>query len=443
MAVFLPKGTRDFLPEQMLARQQVIDTIRTVFERHGFDPLETPAFERLETLTGKYGEETDKLMFKIHARGRNAKPGECDLGLRYDLTVPLARVVAMNPQLRMPFKRYQIQPVWRAERNQKGRFREFYQCDVDVMGSTDTLCEAECMAVVTDALGALGFTDYTVKLNDRRILADFAQMAGATDARQELSALIAIDKLDKVGREGVEKELAERGLDPAGLAPLWALEGQLDDGAATLDRLDALLTARGRAGVATLREVMADADAAGVDMPRIQVDPFLARGADYYTGPVFEVHSPTAGVGSLAGGGRYDGLVAAFSGRDVPAVGVSLGLERILVVMEERGMLSARATAADVFVTVFDDACRAASIAAARALRDAGVKTDLFLKQTKLGKQLKHADLMGFPFVVIVGPDEAAKGLLQLKDMRSGTSTTDTVEAIAAVVLEAVGSAKS
>lgn len=422
VSVHLPKGTRDFLPEQMHNRQAVVDKIRAVFERFGFEPLETPAIERIETLTGKYGDETDKLMYRIHKRGENAKPGECDLALRYDLTVPLARVLAMNAALRMPFKRYQIQPVWRAERPQKGRFREFWQCDVDIAGTTSHLADAECLAVADAALQALGFDDpsraYTIRVNDRRILAEFARRAGATNAREELDVLIAIDKLDKVGRAGVEAEVQRRGFDPSGLEALWAAtEAPTGDAEAVLYVLEDQLGETGRAGVATLRKVIEAAAAMGVDPARLRVDPALARGADYYTGPVFEAVVEKPDVGSIAGGGRYDGLVGALSGRDLPAVGVSLGLERILVVMEELDMLPARTTAAAVLVTVLDDSVSTYAASVAARFRAAGVPTELYLGQGSFKSQMKHANKRGYPWVALVGTDEAEAGTVTLKDV--------------------------
>jgi histidyl-tRNA synthetase len=418
MSVHLPKGTRDFLPDAMQARLSVIDTVRRTFESFGFEPIETPAIERIETLAGKYGDETDKLMFKIHKRGADAQPGECDLALRYDLTVPLARVLAMNPDLKLPFKRWQIQPVWRAERPQKGRFREFWQCDVDIAGSRSPLADAECVAVADAALRALRFPAYTIRINDRRILADLARRAGAVGMEQELSVLIALDKLDKVGRPAVEAELAGRGFDPAGLAELWPLVDPATappTDAALLDALDAILGEHGRSGVTTLRAVRDAALAMGVPADRLKVDPSLARGADYYTGPVFEVAGDEPGVGSIAGGGRYDGLVERLSGRDLPAVGVSLGLERILVILEARGLLPPAGPIADVLVTVFDDASAPGAAAVARAFRDAGVRAELFVGEGRTKAQFKYAGRRGFAWIAIVGPDEMAAGTVTLK----------------------------
>jgi len=421
MAVHLPKGTRDFLPRQMSIRTRVIDTLRRVFTRYGFDAVETPAFERIETLTGKYSDENDKLMYRIHKRGKNAKPGDCDLGLRYDLTVPLARLVAMHPELRMPFKRYQIQPVWRADRPQKGRFREFYQCDVDILGTESTLADAECIAVIADALSELGFKKYKVLLNDRRILSDFAQRAGATTTQEEMSVLTAIDKLDKIGAERVRQELTDRGFKAEELDPLWTLMDSEATNEDCLSQLTTMVDKRGKDGVATLREIMENLSNMGIPVSQIRIDPTLARGSDYYTGPVFELHVDEPKVGSLGGGGRYDGLVGSFSGKDIPAVGFSFGLERILVVMEELGMIEATNTAAKIMVTVFSDALRAESSRFANHLRTAGIPTDLYLGTGKFKSQFKYANARGYPFMAVIGPDEMDALKVTIKDLSSGT----------------------
>ncbi len=385
MPVFLPKGTRDLLPELMNKRLEVINTVRGVFSRFGFEPLETPAFERIETLTGKYGDEGEKLIFRILKRGEGGKRGEVDLALRYDLTVPLARVVAMNSGLSLPFKRYQIQPVWRADRPQKGRFREFYQCDVDVVGSTSMTVEAE----VASALATV------------------------------------LDKLDKIGKDGVTRELERAGLSAESVATVWELLAV--QGEESLDYLDERLGPVGREGVAELRQVLAWARDMGVTDDYLLIDPTLARGLDYYTGPVFETVTPVA-VGSISGGGRYNGLVGMFSGREVPAVGVSLGLERIITVMDELGMLDDAARSAEVMVTVFKDSTRSASYAAAKAFRDAGVRATVTLGAPKLKKQFKAANRLGARYVVVIGPDEATEGKLTLKDMESGDQAVVTLE---------------
>ncbi|RME23110.1 MAG: histidine--tRNA ligase [Deltaproteobacteria bacterium] len=403
--VHLAKGMRDLLPHQMIHRQRVISTIQEVFTRYGFEPMETPAMERIETLTGKYGDEGDKLIFKVLKRGAGEARGECDQALRYDLTVPLARVVAMNPGLPMPFKRSQIQPVWRADRPQRGRFREFYQCDVDTVGAPCGLADAECLAVFHDCMVALGFDRFVIRVNDRRLLAALAAAIGAAD--RELAMITAIDKLDKIGREGVNGELRKRDFSEAQIAALWGyLDGDPVPGAEEAEE--------------TLDEVIGLAHALGVSPERIRRDRTLARGLDYYTGPVFETELIGAGMGSVGGGGRYDGLIGMFSGRQIPAVGISLGLERLFVIMEERGMVPPSTTTTRVWVTVFSDETRDASLAAVTALRAAGIPAQISLTAGKLGKQIKAAHKRGVRFVVVIGPDERAADRLLLKDMHSG-----------------------
>ena len=418
MAVHLAKGTRDLLPDQMRNRQIVMGTIQRVFEQFGFEPLQTPAFERLDTLAGKYGAEGERLMFKILARGEDGAAGVPDLGLRYDLTVPLARVVAMNPALRLPFKRWQMAPVWRAERPQRGRFREFYQCDADIAGSDSPLADAECLAVASAALTALGFHNYLIRLNDRRILRAMARAAGASD--RETPVLVAVDKLDKIGRDGVTGELRAAGLDDDAIAALWRILDVPRGHAEALDALEPLLDDEGKAGVATLRDVLALALAHGIPPERITVDPTLARGLDYYTGPVFETEVLEPKIGSISGGGRYDGLVGMFSGRQIPCVGVSLGLERIITVMEETGMLPASSATAQALVVVGAPAHRGYAIQVATALRAEGVRTELFLDDKKFGAQLKHADQRGIRFAVIAGEAEETARTVTLKDLVSG-----------------------
>ena len=417
MAVFLPKGTRDFLPAQMNARLAVIGKLREVFARFGFEPLETPALERIETLTGKYGDEGDKLIFRILKRGEGAERAETDLALRYDLTVPLARVVAMNNDLVMPFKRYQIQPVWRADRPQRGRFREFYQCDCDIVGCHDMSADAECVAVVHESLLALGFTDFTIRLNHRAILRAIVTAAGVPE--REGAVLVAVDKLDKIGRDGVSAELLAKGVPQASIDTLWTLfEGR---GEAALDHLAEALGDVGAKAIQELRDVLRFARAMGVG-DRLSFEPTLARGLDYYTGPVFETVLNDGSVGSVSGGGRYDGLVGMFSEkREVPAVGVALGLERLMVILEERKMLGDVRPTTTALVTVFDESLREASLQAVTALRAAGVPAQITLDAGgKLGKQLKRANELGARFALVIGPDEAKAGTVNLKDLQSG-----------------------
>ena len=403
--VFLPKGTRDLLPAQMLPRLRVIATLREVFARYGFEPLETPAMERIETLLGKYGEEGDKLIFKVLKRGEGEERGEVDQALRYDLTVPLARVIAMNPQIPLPFKRYQCSPVWRADRPQRGRDREFWQCDVDVVGSDDRVSDAEVLACFSDCYTALGFTGVTIQLNHRAWLRAMADALGA--GAQETSLLIALDKLDKVGPDGVSKELSARGFQTAQIDGLWRI-------------LETGEVPGGEAAEAELDQILSMTRALGVPEGRIKRDRTLARGLDYYTGAVFEAVVETPKIGSIGAGGRYDGLVGMFAGKRIPAVGVSVGLDRVITVMDELGLNRDAGTSTRVWVTVFHADTRTASLQAAGALRAAGVPCEIALDGGKVGKQLKSADARGVPYALVLGPDEIARGEVVLRDLRTG-----------------------
>jgi histidyl-tRNA synthetase len=410
---------RDFLPEDVRRRAHVIAVITQVYERYGFEPLETPAVENLETLLGKYGDEGNKLIYKILKRGEHEKTGEADLALRYDLTVPLARVMAEHhAKLPRLFKRYQIQPVWRADRPARGRFREFYQCDVDAMGSTSPVIEAELCAAVAEAMTELGFSDFVMRLNHRQLLTALLNAAGV-GAELHASALVALDKLDKIGVDGVAAELGSRGIGEearGALLSYFALDGN-----DVLDRLDAIVRDdTGRAAVANLRAIMALAAPTRAGT-RMRVDPSLARGLSYYTGAIMEVNVADL-AGSLGGGGRYDNLVGMFSGQAIPACGFSLGLERILVVMGERGMFppSLAASPADVMVTLWNEAAQGDALALASELRQTGLRVDVYPDADKLGKQFKYAASRHVPLVTVVGEDERAAATVTIKDLRSG-----------------------
>ena len=427
------RGTRDFLPETMLERLAVLDTLANTFQRFGFEPLDTPAFERIETLTGKYGEEGDQLIFKILARGEGGREGTVDLALRYDLTVPLARVVAMNPGLRMPFMRYHMGPVWRADRPARGRFREFWQCDGDILGSESTLAEAQCLTFAWTALDALGFGDVVLRLNDRRLLRALAVHLGVPDRESEL--LITIDKLDKIGRDGVDRELTKRGFEPSVIEGLWTVLAGDDD---PLERMERVLAGReGTAeAVVALREVIARATAMGCPAAQLQIDPTLARGLDYYTGPIWEGVLPGENMGTICSGGRYDGLVAALGGPAVPAVGISIGVERVLVLREERGTQSASRTSAPVLVTIYDSETEAQSIAIARRFREAGIGTELYVDARKLAAQFKYANARGHRWIVVIGPSERDSGTLNLKELATGQQQVIAPEAAIAYLQE-------
>jgi len=443
------RGMRDFLPEDVRRREYVIGVIADVYRRYGFEPLETPAVENIETLMGKYGEEGDRLIFKILKRGEEGRQtGLTDLALRYDLTVPLARVVAeYRGALPRVFKRYQVQPVWRADRPQKGRFREFYQCDVDIVGSRSPIVETELCAAVSDVLERLGFEDFTIRLNDRRVLTGLLEAAGLP-ADQHGTALVAIDKLDKIGIAGVREDLQGRGVAEGIAARLVAVFAHpAEVGASGIaparawhDLLAAwtegTLAAAGLGG--TLGPASAEAQAARESLESIlalsretsaarhmQLDLSLARGLSYYTGAIMEISVPDL-AGSLGGGGRYDGLIGMFLGEQIPACGFSLGLERILVVMSERQMFPPALTSvsADVLMTIWSAERAADAIALATSLRRAGVRVDVYPDADKLGKQFKYASSRHIPFVAVVGDDEAARGEVTIKDLNTGEQRT-------------------
>ncbi|MCC7031795.1 MAG: histidine--tRNA ligase [Acidobacteria bacterium] len=426
------RGMRDFLPEDVRRRQYVIGVIADVYQRYGFEPLETPAVENIETLLGKYGEEGDRLIFKILKRGEGAEAGQADLALRYDLTVPLARVVAEH-RARLPkfFKRYQVQPVWRADRPQKGRFREFYQCDVDAIGSRAMVVEAELLSAAGDVLSRLGFASYTLRLNHRGVLSGLLEAAGVP-AGLHGDALVALDKLDKVGPEGVAAELRQRGVPDAGAGMLLEFFSSVaaaqhtaaaDPAAfnrAVLDRLETLLAGTRSEAMGELRDIVRLLVPGGAGA-HVRLDPSLARGLSYYTGAIFEIAVPDL-AGSLGGGGRYDNLIGMFLGSEVPACGISLGLERILVVMGERGMFpdNLAKAPADVMVTQWSVDGVPDALRLAAELRSEGLRVEVYPEADKLGRQLKYASSRAIPFVTVVGDEEAATGMVTVKNLGTG-----------------------
>jgi histidyl-tRNA synthetase len=445
-----PSGTRDFLPDEIRRREHVIRTVRDVYESYGFEPLETPAFENIETLLGKYGDEGNKLIFKILRRGEHEASGDADLALRYDLTVPLARVVAQyQNELPKFFKRYQIQPVWRADRPARGRFREFYQCDIDAIGSTSPVVEAELLAAVSEVLGRLGFEDFMIRLNHRRAL---TAMLDCADIAEPLhgAALVALDKLDKIGVAGVEKELRERGIDAAAAsACLGFLAGGANDDpnpSATIERFRQFVERHdsGPAAVSELEEIVRLADGTAAH-GRIRVDPSLARGLSYYTGAIMEITVPDL-AGSLGGGGRYDNLVGMFLGRDVPACGFSLGLERIIVVMTERGMFPAKVSrgAVDVMVTFLGDGQRVDALTLAAELRAEKLRVEVYPEASrKLDKPLKYASARNVPVLAILGEDEQERGEVAVRDLQTRQQESTPRAAAAASIAKRVRIAQS
>ena len=441
---------RDFLPEDVRRREYVIGIIKRVYERYGFEPLETPAVENLETLLGKYGDEGSRLIFKILKRGEHEKTGEADLALRYDLTVPLARVMAQH-QAKLPrlFKRYQIQPVWRADRPARGRFREFYQCDVDSLGSTSPVVEAELCAAVSDALSELGFEDFVLRLNHRQVLTGVLAACGVPSG-SHADTLVAVDKYDRIGRSGVRDELRQRGLSADAteqllqalypVSPGGHVRAESRDNQMILDRLERTLSAEGGSlgAVRNLRAIVDLAADTGAGA-RLWVDPSLARGLSYYTGAIMEVAVADL-AGSLGGGGRYDDLIGVFSGQDIPACGFSLGLERILVVMTERGMFppTLPMSPADVMVAMFDVSAAANAIRVADQMRACGLRVLVYPDADKLGKQIKYADGRGIPFVALLGDDEMKAGTVDVKDLAAKTQHTYEQSAAGAAILEAL-----
>lgn len=434
------RGMRDFLPADIRKRDYVIGIIREVYESYGFEPLETPAVENIETLTGKYGEEGNQLIFKILKRGEKLNVNDkelADLALRYDLTVPLARVVAQHKNdLPKFFKRYQIQPVWRADRPARGRFREFYQCDVDAIGSSSMIVEAELCAAVSEILTRLGFNDFVVRVNHREIL---YAMLNAVEIAQEkqTDALVALDKLDKIGNAGVLREFESRGIDENAVSKLLRLVDELknSDNSQILSSLSEFIGNHeaGKRGISEISQILKLAR-----LESLKIDASLARGLSYYTGAIFEVNVPDL-AGSIASGGRYDGLIGMFGKEQIPACGFSLGLERILVVMNERGMFppELETNPADVLVTVWNEESAGESLKLANELRKENLRVLVYPEADKLGRQFKYADSVGINFVCVLGESEIAENKVTLKNMRTGKQETIERDKIAAKIKEA------
>jgi histidyl-tRNA synthetase len=468
------RGMRDFLPAEVRRREYVIGVIKEVYERYGFEPLETPAVENIETLMGKYGEEGNQLIFKILKRGVHEKSGEADLALRYDLTVPLARVVAQyKNELPKFFKRYQIQPVWRADRPGRGRYREFYQCDLDVLDSRSMVVEAELCAAVTDALTKLGFRDFLIRLNHRGTIDGMMELA-MIEKDMRNSALLTIDKLDKIGTEGVKRELskcgiAERSADTIlhlltnttfwddrqqGLSLIELSKDRYIANCQILEGVTKYVKGfdyEGEGvtsftnGVNELQEIV-DLTEKLSCRNHIKIDMSLVRGLSYYTGPIMEIH--VDGIGSLGGGGRYDNLVGMFSGHAVPACGFSLGLERIIVLMTENEMFPPDlvSASADVMVAIWyqkgpEEKTHAAadSLLLARELRADGIRVDVYpLRNSKIPIQIAYASNRNIPFVVVVGPEEKELGTVKLRDMRSRVERPLARSEVAKILLEEI-----
>jgi len=413
------KGFRDYLPQTMLVRERFMETARRVFRSYGFSPIDTPALEYAEILTGKGGEESDKQLFRFTDSGGR------DVAMRFDLTVPLARFTAQHlSEVGTPFKRYHIAPVWRGENTQRGRYREFVQCDFDTIGTDSNAADAETLLVIHDLLVALGFERFTIRVNNRRILNGVLESLGLQG--QSVGVLRALDKLAKIGPDAVIAEMVDR----VGATAEQARKVlDLANPAITLEELAPLLETNetGRSGVERLRELFQAARTAGLPAERMVLDVSIARGLDYYTGTIYETFlTDLPSIGSICSGGRYDNLAGLFTRERLPGVGASLGLDRLLAAMEELKLLEARATPAAVLVTQFDAARLGDYMRIGRALRAAGIACEVFPEARKLGKQLQYADRKGFRLALIAGSEEFAKGEWQIKDLQAGASVTVT-----------------
>ncbi len=410
------KGTRDFLPPVMILRQHVLETLRRTFERFGFEPLETPAIEYAETFEGKSDAEVDRLIYRFQDHGGRR------VALRYELNVALARVAAMyTDDLTFPFKRYQMGPVWRADKPQKGRYREFWQCDVDIVGSASMLADAEVVTVLYNALRALGLERFTIHLNNRKVLAGLGVLAGVPP-EQTGGLYRAIDKLERDGPEVVRRLLLEEGLSEQAAGRLLDLVQIPGGGQEVLAGLEEPFAEVpiGLEGVREMQDLLAHLEALGVPAGYWRLDLSMVRGLGYYTGPIFEATVEEPRIGSISGGGRYDGIIGLF-GPDMPATGVSLGLDRIVDVLGELGLADLPTTVVEALVTILDQEHLGESLRLAQELRRAGVRTEVYLgKIAGLGRQFRYADRKGVPYVLIVGPDELAAGVVAVKDMHSG-----------------------
>jgi len=442
----IPKGTRDFSPAEMAKRNYIFNTIKEVFQTYGFKQIETPSMENLSTLMGKYGEEGDKLLFKILNSGDWAKDLQdeellgrnsikltnriSEKGLRYDLTVPFARyVVQHRDEVTFPFKRFQIQPVWRADRPQKGRYREFYQCDADVVGSDSLIYEAEMVEMIDQAFRRFGFP-VVIKINNRKILAGIAEMIGAADKIIDIT--VAIDKMDKIGLDNVKKELIERGLDETQimkLEPVLMLSGSNDEKLAELERvLKGIEIAE--LGIAEMREIFGYISNSDIEN-EVEIDLTLARGLNYYTGTILEVKAKGVEMGSISGGGRYDNLTGIFGLPGVSGVGFSFGADRIYDVLTMLDKFPAEAqTGTKLLFVAFDKAGIDYCLPLLRKVRRAGIAAEIFPEPAKMKKQMGYANANNIPFVAIVGDNEMAEGKVMLKDMTSGEQKLVSIEKI-------------
>ena len=439
----IPKGTRDFSPSEVAKRQYIINIIKSNFEKFGYQPIETPSFENSETLMGKYGEEGDRLIFKILNSGDYLSKADdavladrdsqkltaiiSEKALRYDLTVPFARYVVQHQNdIEFPFKRYQIQPVWRADRPQKGRFREFYQCDADVVGSTSLWQEVELIQLYDSVFSELGLHGVTIKINNRKILSGIAEVIGAKDKLIDFT--VALDKLDTIGADGIKKEMKDKGISAQAiqkLEPLFNLNGGISD---KLSKLSILLSSsdEGKKGIEELRFICENIAALGLNKSVLGLDVTLARGLNYYTGAIFEATPPDeVAMGSIGGGGRYDDLTGIFGLKNISGVGISFGLDRIYLVLEELRLFpdTVASTSKALFINYGENEALYA-MKAITALRNANIKTEMYPDNAKIGKQFQHADKRKIPFAVIAGDTEMKDNTYSLKDLNSGEQIT-------------------
>jgi histidyl-tRNA synthetase len=443
----LARGTRDFGPEIMAKRNYILDTIKTVFRKFGFLQLETPAVENLSVLMGKYGEEGDKLLFKILNSGDYLKKVSqkdfengasamltkvAEKGLRYDLTVPFARFVVMNRhEIAMPFKRFQVQPVWRADRPQRGRYREFYQCDADVVGTESLLCEAEIILMLNEVYRNLGLKDFSIKVNNRKILTGITEVIGAIGKESDLC--VAIDKLDKIGKEKVEDELRERGFDAENINSLQTLFTLATDTKEALAQLKEWLKSSkiGLKGISELDEVLALVQGFGLDENNVSLDFTLARGLSYYTGAIFEVKANGVSIGSISGGGRYDDLTSTFGMPNLSGVGISFGVDRIYDVLEELELFPENGTkSTKILLTNFDETSQMACLPILSQLRALGIAAELYPESAKMKKQFDYANKKGIAYVLLVGSEEIKTKKYSLKDMATGEQVSLSLEQI-------------
>jgi len=439
----IPKGTRDFSPSEVAKRSYIADCIKKHFQTYGFQPIETPSFENSETLMGKYGEEGDRLIFKIlnsgdyiskvddvtysSKRSSSITPKISEKALRYDLTVPFARYVVMHQnELSFPFKRYQIQPVWRADRPQKGRFREFYQCDADVVGANGLLQEIEFVQLYDAVFTDLKLTGTTIKLNNRKILSGLAEIIGAK--HQLIDFTVALDKLDKIGAEGVKNEMRTKGISERAIekmTPLFSMEGS---NTAQLNLLGQLLTESeiGSKGVAELKYIVETIENLGLQSAQLKIDVTLARGLNYYTGAIFEVAAPeSVNMGSIGGGGRYDDLTGIFGLKDVSGVGISFGLDRIYLVLEELNLFpEAVDQSLDILCVNFGAQEALEALKLIGTFRKAGIKADLYPVAAKMQKQMKYANSRNVPYVILIGEKELQAKTFVVKNMSKGEQQT-------------------